>query len=266
MTSGGGWERDEAGRPTSWRFANQSRCAYRWFDTHAARACLAGKSVVIAGNSVSRHLMFVLHALLEGAPEFDYWSTSLADAERKKEKELCPKEFNETRGGLGSSATQGTCYGLCSCSSRSGSTDVHFVWQTRWFDEYLNRTYARLVSEPRRAFVTVNAGLNVVWESGYNFNAWAPPMLAQLGSLRAFFSGVRLAGRPVWRASTQSCTPEIDLAMQVQDPYIHAQLGDAWEFLDLRSPTTGRLGYSDCNHHPGIQAKTHVNMLLNLWC
>lgn len=160
---------------------------------------------------------------------------------------------SSTRPPAGSARAPRRCYGLCSCSTHSGSTAIHFVWQTRWFDEYLNRTYSRLLSEPHRSFVTINAGLNVVWESGYNFNTWARPMIAHLGVLRTFFAGLRLAARPVWRASTQSCSPEIDLAMHVQDPYIRARLrlGDGWEFLDLRSPTLGRLGYSD---------------LLNLWC
>ena len=152
-------------------------CRFRRFTPSQARRCLANRTVITTGNSVSRALHYALAGMLGSADPaaWDAWTA----ATRTQQKHDCPK----TGGRL---AGQGrSCYGSCVCVARVGGARLEFVWQQRIFDE----GYSALFSLLRNRSRTVDA-----------VQAAAPPLLGKKGGRRISGGYPQLGG-----LSIQTC-------------------------------------------------------------
>lgn len=243
----------------------------------AARQCLRDKTVMIMGNSVSRHWMFAFRELLKD-------SGPMTSVNRTQEMLTCG------RGGehAGEIPGQGKCWGACGCSMKAGGTRLEFIWQQRLFDTNMSKTILKFKPD----LLTVSAGGDDIFQ-GYRKPEWKQwrkvvTKIAEVGGtgLNAMFKKLRHDlpdMRAYWRLTTPLCIAGnftrcmgsakpyyLNSMINVSNAHTRRHLNTApvtiLDFWDQNvNCCENYVEYDDCIHHGGL-VELHVSKLISHYC
>ena len=244
--------------------------------------CLHNKTVVIIGNSVSRHLYVELLAYLHGLDP-----SPATEANRHKEKEYF---FNLTTKNCPVDSTNipnDMCFynmnhfeNIMNATWNMGAYNgkIQFIWMWDWYHTVIKD----LLLQPN-VIVTSNAGLNRAWAHYYNWST-----ISDMDALSNQFpllwhTPIHPTSQLIYRQSTCSkqCLLSEPISMQnayIRDyihhhnahthspQHIHTNTNINRYYMDLDVPTSTFYEYLDTNHHPGKQSALHIDMLLTIAC
>ena len=245
-----------------------------------AQKCLDGKHLVIAGNSVSRHLFFGILNFLNGVGE------NISDAYRLEEKSMfdqcditnssgwtkdkCPEDVSayypqEDKYKCMYNINHETFNCTKTWKMNHYEGKITFVWLVDW----LPNPVLRALQEPDTV-VTLNAGLNLEWAY---FNKWYrtdPMHVLQYQFPKLWSFPIPNSTRLLYRQSTATCpnpsngiSKRIELHTKWILDYVLQNPATGKYLIELDKPTAKRRHYLDCNHHPGVQTVLHIKMLIN---
>lgn len=246
-------------------------CPLRKFDSLEAAKCLHNKTLLIAGNSVSRHFFMSVLNILRNQKEDPsiavrldekkFLSAFLEDSEK-----LCAPKRNLYK----DEQEYGNCkYNLNYVDSIHSeiwhvggfSGNISFVWLFDW-DVPVLAEYLKL----ENTIVTSNAGLNLEWSYRSKLTNESGLSVAYKEFPNLWNFQVAKTSKFVYRQTTISCLFNVSDVNEYILNYTTINPRNNKVVLDMDYPTKGRLFYIDCNHHPGPQAVLTVQMLLNAVC
>lgn len=256
-------------------------CEIRNFTSIEARACLNGRHLFVAGNSVSRHFFFhILDSITMDMKD------DVTEEGRKHEKARLAECANIE--------ALGASYDICGDESVTNMYNKHIRYNCVYNMNHLDRLcrkewrvgnfsgnltfawtydwwlplFSELLLQPNTV-LTPNAGLNRAWAYDMKWDKNSSSAVVAEQFPRLWNSTTHDSSLLIYRLTTKSCQPQDNLVVQdnlFAANYMRAHPSSRRRFLDLYAPTSKRDLYLDCNHHPGPQSELHFQMFLNELC
>jgi len=224
------------------------------------RKCLAGKKVLILGNSVSRHWVYALRDILV--------TGTVGNRSRIEEMQECG------RGGIygGERPGQGSCYGLCGCSFETDDkTTLGFLWQQRIYDP----EESTVLQHECPDLLTINAGGDDIFDQSRR-PAFKETLETEVPQLRNMLTEV-IASCPetklYWRTTTPLCngSPEEENEMikysnqKITAMLAEAELASVYIYDSWAKNVDRCKDYDDHVHHSKL-VDEHLHDVLSDYC